>query len=401
MKILIVTQYFWPENFRINDLCLGLKERGHDLTILTGKPNYPKGVFYQGYTTFNKSFENWNGIAIYRAPLVPRGKGGGKRLFLNYISFAFFCSLKVLLIKGNFDKIFVYEPSPITIGIPAIIAKMKFKAPIYFWVQDLWPASISAAGGLNNKYIIGLMNAITRLIYYHSKKILVQSRGFMPYILNQNVSIDKLVYYPNSTENYYQVLPAENRYINMLPKGLSIMFAGNIGESQSFDTLIDAAYFLKENSIKLNWIILGDGRMKESVKKRITELKLEDTFYLLGSFPSTEMPKFFGCTDALIVSLKKDPIFALTIPSKVQSYMACGKPIIASLDGEGANVILKAKAGFVSPAEDYLALAENIIQFKNLTVNEKKVLGQNSRSFFEKEFERELLLNNLESILQS
>jgi glycosyltransferase involved in cell wall biosynthesis len=378
---------------------LGLKERGYEVVVLTGKPNYPKGKFYDGYSFNSTDKENWNGIEIYRSRLIPRGKGGGIPLFLNYISFALFASLKVFFIKGKFDRIFVYEPSPITVGIPAIIAKIKFKSPIYFWVQDLWPESISAAGGVKNKFIISILDSLTRFIYKQSKIILVQSLAFKPYINAQNVEMKNIVYFPNSTEGYYQIQAKDPEYENRLPSGFNMIFAGNIGEAQSFDTLLEAAFLLKKDNIPVNWIILGDGRAKEYVKKKISSLNLESNFILLGSFPSTEMPYFFSCADALIVSLKKDKIFSFTIPAKVQSYLACGKPIIGSLDGEGARVILEANAGFSAQSENYKALADCVRKMYHLSDEERLLLGRNARNYFEQEFEREKLLDKLESIL--
>ena len=401
MRILIVTQYFWPENFKINDIALALKERGHEVLILTGKPNYPNGKFSKGYTFFNKRIEFWNGIKIYRSPIITRGEGKGIQLFVNYISFSIFASIKLLFIKNKFDKIFVYEPSPITVGIPGIVAKYKFNAPLYFWVQDLWPESISAVGGIKNKSVIAVLDWLTRFIYKHSKKVLVQSKAFIPYILNQNTEKDKLVYYPNSTENYYKELSTDQELLKTLPKGIKLMFAGNIGEAQSFDTLLKAASILKKELIDVKWIILGDGRMKGYVNQKIKELNLGDNFYLLGAFPSTEMPKYFSCADALVVSLKKDPIFALTIPSKIQSYLACGKPIITSLDGEGSKIIEEANAGFTSPSEDCEGLVANIKKFLTLSNEEQKTLGQNGRAYFNVEFEREILVERLEKILDN
>lgn len=399
MRILVLTQYFWPESFRINDLVLALKERGHDITIFTGKPNYPKGVFSEGYTFFNKRVEYWNGIKVYRAPIIPRGKGKGPRLFMNYISFAIFASIRLLFLKDNFDLIFVYEPSPITIGIPGIVAKHKFKATMYFWVQDLWPESISAAGGVKNKSVLAILNWLTKYIYNHSEKVLVQSKAFIPYILNQNIVESKLVYYPNSTESYYKELETDVHLLSTLPTGFKLMFAGNIGESQSFETLLNAAILLKKESIKVQWLILGEGRMKDFINQKIVELNLQDSFHLLGAYPSTEMAKYFSCADALIVSLKKDPIFALTIPSKIQSYLACGKPIITSLDGEGSRIVEEANAGYTSPAEDPAALAEVIKSFLKLDSCQRKILAENGKLYFKKEFDRDLLVNRLEKIL--
>jgi len=399
MKILILTQYFWPENFKINDIALGLEEKGHKVEILTCKPNYPSGVFFREYTFFNKKVEFWNNIKIHRSSVIPRGRGKGLQLFLNYISFALFASIRVLFIRSKFDKIIVFEPSPITVGIPAIFAKYKFKAPIYFWVQDLWPASLNAGGGVNNKIIIKLFDWITRIIYHHSTKILVQSKAFIPYILNQKIDFKKLEYYPNTTEIFYQFKQPNQQLLSSLPNGFKIIFAGTIGEAQSFDTLLYTAKILKEENKLVYWLILGEGRMKNYVKNKITELGLEDNFLLLGSYSSDEMPDYFSCADVLIVSLKKDPILALTIPSKVQSYMACGKPIIASMDGEGARIIEEAKAGFISGAEDVLSLKDSIDKALALSPIELFQLGINARNYFEKEFERNQLIDKLELIL--
>lgn len=403
MKILVITQYFWPESFKINDLCLGLVERGHEVTVLTGKPNYPAGDFYNGYSMFNKSKESWNNINIIRSPLVRRKDGRGLQLIINYLSFAVFSSFRALFLKKEYDRIFVYEPSPVTVGIPAIIARWKTKTEILFWVQDLWPESISAASGSNNSgWVIQIMDSVTRFIYKHSSKILVQSKAFIPYIINQGVSVDKLIYYPNSTEAYYQKVSPKSEHLKFFEKydGLKIVFAGNIGESQSFDTLLSTASILKKDGFKINWFILGDGRQKNYVRSQIDILDLSDTFFLLGSYPSTEMASFFACADALLVSLRDETIFAHTIPSKVQSYLACAKPIIASLNGEGSRVINEANAGFCSPAENVKQLVTNIIEFSKLSLDERNIMGDNAREYFNTEFERELLLNKLEDILK-
>lgn len=401
MRILILTQYFWPENFIINDIALALRERGHAVTILTGKPNYPSGKFLIGYSFINKSLEYWNDIKVLRSPIIPRGKANGLHLFLNYISFAIFSSIRLLFIRDKFDKIFVYEPSPITVGIPAIFAKLKFNAPIYFWVQDLWPESISAAGGIKNKRLLSLLNWLTKFIYKHSRKVLVQSKAFIPYILKQNVAESKLIYFPNSTESFYEELKADEDFKKKLPDGTKLMFAGNIGESQSFGTLLKAALLLKNEKVQVQWLVLGEGRMKEFVNQQIIDLGLQDIFHLLGAYPRTEMPKYFSCADALLVSLKKDPIFSYTIPSKIQSYLACGKPILASLDGEGSRIIEEAKAGFTSPSDDPVALSDIIKKFLKLNTDERRLLGVNARTYFNNEFQRDLLVDKLVDIFNS
>ena len=400
MKILLISQYFYPENFKINDLIFSLKERGHEITVLTGKPNYSKTYFFEGYGWKSDDFETINDIPVYRANLFSRRNGGAFRLFLNYISFAFLASLKVRKIKGSFDAIYVYQTSPVTVGIPAIFAKKLFKAPIYFWVQDLWPESLTAAGGVNNKLVLGFFNSLTKWIYNQSKKVLIQSEGFREYILNQGIPNNKIIFYPNSTEDFYKPLQEVKEYQEFFQNEFfNIVFAGNIGEAQSFKTIIKAINNVKELPVKV--IVLGDGRYKETALSLIKEKGLESHFNFLGSFPPTEMPKFFSHADALLVSLKKDKIFSLTIPSKIQSYLACGKPIIASIDGEGAKIVNDAKCGVTSSAEDSLALSNKIKELMALDKSSLNELGKNGRAYYEKEFDRNNLLEKLESIFKS
>ncbi|MBS1528377.1 MAG: glycosyltransferase family 4 protein [Bacteroidetes bacterium] len=399
MRILVVTQYFWPENFRINDLVIGLKERGHEVTVFTGKPNYPGGKFFDGYNFFNKRTETWNGIKIIRSSLLPRGKGGGVRLFLNFLSFAFFSSLRAFLLNTKPDVIFVYEPSPITVGIPAVILKKRTRAKLVFWVQDLWPQVLVVSGGIKNKRVITAADKLTKWIYRHSNKILVQSNAFTDYLLSQGVTKEKVTYYPNSAEAFYRPVPKHPDYQKYFTSGQNIVFAGNIGESQAFDTLLAAARLVKAKNKSICWTIIGDGRMKDYVSGKVVEYGLQDTFKLIGAFPSTEMPYFFAYADALILSLKKDFIISLTIPSKLQSYMACGKPVIGCLDGEGARIITQSDGGLVAAGEDEQQLSEQVLHFFELNENERAVLGQNALAFYEKEFERERLLSQLLSII--
>jgi glycosyltransferase involved in cell wall biosynthesis len=400
LKILIVTQYFYPENFRINDVCLGLNERGHSVTVLTGKPNYPSGKYFKGYNWFSSNREKWNGIDVYRSNLILRGKGNAINLFLNYFSFAFLSCVKLFFIKSSFDKVFVFAPSPITIGIPGIFASKLFKAKSILWVHDLWPESIRIAGGVENKFIIEIIDLMTRWIYKKVDKILIQSEAFHSYIEQQVEDKNKISYYPFYAEPFYRIENPELKYIHGLPKGFKLLFAGNIGEAQSFPTLLEAAKVLKKMNVPISWIIFGDGRMKEMVLKEISDHGLENHFILKGSLPANEMPKYFSCVDGLVVSLKKSEIFSITIPGKLQSYLACGKPVIGSLDGIGAKIINESGCGFTAKAESVEELVEAIISLFNLTKEERITLGTNGRYYFEKEFEREMLLDKLENILQ-
>lgn len=399
MRILVISQYFYPENFRINDVCLGLKERGHEVVVLTGKPNYPNGKYFNGHGLFKRNNDNWNGIKIYRSNLILRGQGNGIRLLLNYFSFAFLATLKVFSIKGKFDKIFIFAPSPITVAIPGILARKKFKAKTFLWVHDLWPESIRIAGGIEKNSILNLVDKMTRWIYSKMDKLLIQSKGFITYLENQKVNSNKIIYYPFYAETFYKIEAPELLYSQKLPKGFRILFAGNIGEGQSFETLLSAAKIINHKKLPITWIIFGEGRLKDYVKEEITKNKLEDIFILMGSVPAVEMPKYFACVDALLVSLKKSKIFSITIPGKLQSYLACGRPIIGSLDGIGAEIIIESKAGFTSKAESANDLADQIIKLFYTPIEIRNQMGLNARNYFEVEFEREILLDKLELIL--
>ncbi len=399
MRILVITQYFWPENFRINDLVTGLKDRGHEIIVLTGKPNYPSGKFFDGYGFGSRSVEYWNGIKVYRSNLISRGKGGGFRLMLNYLSFAILSLFQVANIKERPDCIFVYEPSPVTVGLPALLAKRKFNVPIYFWVQDIWPHSLTSAGNINSAMVIRTVDWLTRWIYKGCDKILIQSQAFRPIIESQGVMPEKILYFPNWSEEYYVPMEKHNKYQRYFSGKYNLVFAGNIGEAQDFDTLIRTAHLVKEVIPDLTWIILGNGRMMDEVKVKIKDLQLENSFKFAGTFPSEEMPFFFSQSDALLVSLKRDPIFSITIPSKVQSYLACGKPIITSLDGEGSRIINEAGAGISCPASSPDQLSKVIIDFVKLSPDERIEMGKKGRSYYEKVFERNMLIDKLVSIL--
>ncbi len=398
MKVLIVTQYFWPEDFRINDLALGLKQRGWEVTVLTGKPNYPRGIFFEGYGFLKKSRDSYEGIPVIRIPLIPRGDGGALRLAANFISFALLASiLGPLYCRGRFDAIFVYELSPVTVGLPAIVMKKLRQAPIFFWVQDLWPESLSATGMVRSPFILRIVENLVRYIYRWCDCLLIQSRAFADPVQRLGANQDRIVYFPNSAEElYHPVTLAQDVYErSLLPTGFRVMFAGNIGSSQDFETILTAAERLRQYK-DIHWVVLGDGRMAGWVRQEVRRRGLSDHVQLLGKYPVSSMPRFFALADAMLVTLKRDPIFALTIPSKIQSYLACGRPIVAALDGEGARVIEEAGAGMVVPAEDSAALADVVLAMYRLSPERRAAMGASGRSYFLANFERNMLLDRLD-----
>jgi len=398
VNILIVTQYFWPENFRINDLASGLLERGHKVEVVTGIPNYPGGKIFRDHGYFIKRKDYYKGIKIHRVPLIPRGKGGGFRLALNFFSFAFLASiLAPFFCIGKFDLILVYEPSPITVGLPALVLKKVKNAPVIFWMQDLWPESLSATGAVRSEKILKLVELMVRFIYRGCDRILIQSRAFLNPIKRLGGDPRRVLYFPNSAEKLYKPLTINEDASEkaLMPEGFCVTFAGNIGAAQDFKTILTAAEYLK-NHKDINLVVLGDGRMFQWVHEQVRVRNLENTVHLLGRHPAEAMPLYFALSDALLVTLRKEPIFALTIPAKIQSYLACAKPIIAGLEGEGARIVEESGAGITCSAEDPRALSDAILKMYNMSETDRKKMEQKGRSYFEINFEREILLDRLE-----
>lgn len=400
MKVLVITQYFWPENFRINDLACALKEKGHEITILTGKPNYPSGKFYKGYGFVKKFFDEYNGIELVRAPVFPRCSGKFIYLVINYFSFVFFAFVSLFyLVWRNYDVIFVYEPSPITVALPAIWFKKIKKIPVILWIQDLWPESISATGAVKSKFIVNTVSHLVGYIYRRCDLLLVQSMAFIPSIRRYaDVNAD-IVYFPNYAEDIYQFAKdSKNEPVEPLPQGFRVIFAGNIGAAQDFPTILDAAEELKANHL-IKWVIVGDGRQFEWVKNEVAKRGLSNCVYLLGQFPLADMPYFYSKSDVMLVTLKKNEIFSYTIPGKIQSYMAAGKPIVGCLDGEGKRVIDEAHAGLIANSGDSKTLARNILFLSELPREELDRYGKNAFEYYNLHFNKENLVVFLEKML--
>jgi len=398
MRILIVSQYFWPENFRVNDLSTGLVQKGHRVTILTGIPNYPNGKFYCGYNFIKNKRQSYQGAQVIRVPVIPRGKGGNFNLVLNYLSFIVFGLLFAPFVcREKYDVIFVYGISPILTAIPAIFLKKILKVPLVLYVLDLWPESISAVGAVKSPLFLNIVKKIVYFIYKRCDQILVSSPGFIKRIKEMGIDESKINYWPQWAESNYEIVAVKENSTESqeMPSGFRIMFAGNIGAAQGFKTIIEAADKLK-NYANIHWVIIGDGRIKPWVEDQVRLRKLENTVHLLGKRPVEAMPNYFVLADVLLVSLKKDPIFALTLPAKIQSYMACGRPILACLDGEGARVIQESKAGFSCPADNHELLSEHVLKMYNLTAAERKEMGLCGRAYFEKYFDRDILLSQFE-----
>lgn len=398
MNIMVVSQYFWPENFRVNELVAGLVGRGHAVTVLTGQPNYPSGEFPPGYGWRGRRREKVFGAKVIRVPLVARGSGGGLRLALNYLSFALFASLAARFrTRGAVDAIIVFEPSPITVGIPAVVAARKFRAPILFWVLDLWPASLAAAGAVRSPAVLGAVGHLVRWIYRQCVRVLVPSRAFIADVVRHGTPPQRVRYFPNWIESEYASENPEHPVDVALPEGFRVVFAGNIGAAQGFPEIIAAAERVAAQCAEVRWIIAGDGRIAEWARDEVARRGLTDRVVFLGQLPPTKMPALFAEADALLVSLKSDPVFSLTIPGKVQSYLAAGRPILAMLDGEGARIVVEAGAGLVCAAGDADGLAAHVRTLVGQTPAERAAMGARGRDYARAEFAREPLFDRLES----
>lgn len=399
MRILLVTQYFYPENFKSNDIAFELQRRGHSVTVLTGIPNYPSGKFFQGYGLFKKRKQTIQGVRIIRSWLISRGHSSGSRLALNYFSWAFFASWKALWlgIRYKYDAIIVHEPSPITQGIPAIIVKKIQKSPLYFWVLDLWPESLISAGGVHNKFVLSFFNRIVKYVYKNADKLLISSRKFKDSIILKGDFNEKLIYFPNWAEDVFKNSTAYP--IPALPNGFKIMFAGNIGEAQDFEHIMQAILLLKEKQ-DIQFIFIGDGRKRSWVEEFIKKHNLTQTVHILGRFPLEAMPAFFEQADVMLLALKDELIFNLTVPAKLQAYMAAGKPVIAMLNGEGSEIIKEANCGIVSDAGNYIGLAQNILYLKNISSTQLEQMGQKGKQYCWLHFNKQKCIDHLVDILK-
>lgn len=402
-KILLISPHFYPEDFKCNDVAFELANRGYNVTVLSDIPNYPKGRFYKGYGVFRKRRENINGVKIIRTLMIPRGNGSGKMLALNYISFALTASVRAFFMGlfNRYDAVLVHETSPVTVGIPAVIVKkIRPESRLIFWVLDLWPESLQVAGGINNKKVLNFFDSITKWIYRNSDHILMSSRGFEKSICSKGDFASKLIYFPNWAEDSLGAcsdykLPDSIGNIKSAG-GFILMFAGNIGEAQDFDHVLDAANILKNENI--HFVLLGDGRKRVWVEEYVAEHNLENTVHLLGRHPLETMGKFFQRADAMFFALKDSLIFNLTVPAKLQAYMSEGKPVVAMLNGEGASIISDAGCGFAVPSGDSKSFAEVILGLSRMKADELEQMGLQGKRYCQEHFSFEKnmeLLTNL------
>ena len=388
MNILVICQYYYPEPFRINDICEELVRRGHSVTVVTGEPNYPEGKIYPGYEKHCKADEIINGVKIHRCPIIPRRSGMLFR-FLNYFSYPISSGRFVRKLAGDYDVVFVNQLSPVMMAEAAIQYAKKNRKQVVMYCLDLWPESLAAGGVKKSSAIYRIFHRISGQIYRHMDRILVTSQLFAPYLAQEFcIEPDRISYLPQYAEELFT--PEEHRYT----EPFNLLFAGNIGAAQSVETVLRAAARLTDRPVRFH--IVGGGTELERLRALAEELMLSNvTFY--GRRPLEEMPDYYRMADAMLVTRRADPVLSRTLPGKVQSYMAAGKPVIGAIDGETEQVIREADCGFCGPAEDDAALAENIRRF--LCSADKRRMGENARAFYLAHFDREQFMDRLERFL--
>lgn len=400
MNLLVISQYYNPEQFRINDICKEWVNRGNHVTVVTGIPNYPEGKYYKNYGIFKKRKETIDGVEIIRLPIIPRGKNS-IMLMLNYISFVISGFFFSKFTKRDFDQVFIYEVSPMTQALPGVWYAKRKKIKCSIYVMDLWPESIELATGIHNQKVLHLVGKMVDYIYKKCDNIIASSKSFIKEIEKRGHSKEKISFWPQYAEEFYKPVLQENCQDIEIKQDdfFHIIFAGNIGQAQGLDVLIDTAKILKEKNLKVKIFLVGNGRAKENLMKQVEKNDLEEYVYFIDKKPATEIPKYYAMCDMAFISLKKDRISEQILPAKLQSYFACGIPVLGCIDGEVKDVIEDSKAGFCVESGNSEKLAEMIEKVVRLNEKERNQLSQNALNYFKKNYEKEMLLNKIETII--
>ena len=402
--ILLITQYFYPETFRVNDMACEWVKRGYKVTVLTGIPNYPMGKFFPGYDRKHRTREIWNGVNIIRIPLIARGNSRNKfmnaaGMAANYLSFVRSGRKWVKSKEAanlHADLVFTVEVSPMTQALIGIWYGKRYHVPTYLYVQDLWPENVETVTGIHNRAIIGPIDRMVDKIYRETDTIFTTSPSFVEAIVNRKhpVPRSKVHYWPQYAEEFYR--PMEPQKIEGIEEDgcYKIAFTGNIGTAQGLDVLPKAATLLKDEKVK--FIIVGDGRYQPEFERQIRQSGVQDKFVIIPRVPAERVPEILSACDAGFISFNKTPLWENTIPAKLQSYMACGKAIIASAAGETRRIITEAKCGVCAEIGNSYALVDGI---RYIMKNDKKLMGKNARDYFEQHFDKRMLMDQMEEYI--
>ncbi len=395
MKILVISQYFYPENFRINTLCRELVDRGHKVDVMTAYPQYPGGVIYDGYG-FDIPYEKeWHGVRIHRVKTYPRGRNA-LGMLRNCVSYVTSGNRWVKQCDEKYDAVFVFEVSPVTVGLPAVAYKKKFGTPVFFNLQDLWPENVHEVLGLRFPPLTWVINRIVDRIYGTSDKILCASNGFVENLRRRGVAPEKLVYWPQFCLEP-ELADAKKPEVYS-DDTFNIVFTGNIGDAQGLDLLVEAAQALKGQGIR--WYLVGDGRAKERLQTLAKSYGVEEDVVFVGRVSEAEANRYVHFADCAYLSFQNNALFNMTLPAKLQTYLACGAPILAAAGGESAGLINRSQCGTaVSPEVD--ALVEAAKNMAALPPEERQAMASRARAYYEENFTMDRLVTQLEEMMDA
>ena len=395
MKILVFSQYFYPENFRINTLCRELVSRGHEVTVVTGYPQYPYGKIYDGYG-FDLPYDTeWNGVKICRVKVHPRGSNllGMLRNTVDYVVEA---NRWVRNCREKFDAVYVFEVSPVTVGLPAVTYKKKFGTPMFFNLQDLWPENVEEVLGIRFAPLTWLINRIVDRIYGASNKILCASNGFADNLRRRGVEEEKIVFWPQFCTD--PDLSAAQKPEVYREDTFNIVFAGNLGDAQGLDLMVDAALELKDSSIR--WYLVGDGRARARLEQKVLDCGVSDRVTFVGRVSEAEADRHVHFADCAYLSFKDNKIFNMTLPAKLQTYLACDTPILAAAGGESARLVGDNGIGFVCPPK-LEALVQTANKAAAMSRQDRSAMGRAAREYYEAHFTQDALVSRLEEMMRN
>jgi len=397
-RILVVCQHFWPESFRINDICDFFVEQGCEIDVLCGIPNYPEGRFFPGYSYFRNKKQQHRGLHIRRAMEIPRGGNSNLRIFLNYISFPLASLFHVPgLLTKKYDRIFIYQLSPVMMSIAGILVGRVRKTETTMYVLDLWPENLFSVLNVKSRFLRSLARKVS---YWHYRKVdkIIAISEKMKSQLHEITGLpgDRIIFIPQCCEKFYEEDVIDEQLSQRFASGFNIVFAGNISPAQSFETVIEAASKLKrEGYDDINWIIVGDGMSRGWLENTVKAKGLENDFFFEGYKPVTEIPKYHTIADALLACLVKSELLDCTIPAKVMSYFAAGRPMLLAMDGEAQRLVNDIGCGLAGDSGDSASLYENIKELYRLSGEQRGLMGAKGRAYHFQHFERDANLKRL------
>ena len=399
-KILVVTQHFWPENFRINDIVEGFLQDGIAVDVLCGLPNYPKGEWFPGYSAAGPFEEEWHGARLYRCKEVPRRGNTSVNIFLNYVSWPWYAAHALHRLPGGYDAVFCFNTSPVLMCWPAIRYAKKHHIPFINYVLDIWPENLYSVLNVKNKALRAIAQGVSDALYKKADRLIAMSEPLQQRLCQRTgMPPQKIAVIPQYCEDFYAVPQPDAALQAQFGGRFNLVFTGTFTPAQSLETVITAVQDARSRGADmLHLLLVGDGMSRAALEAKVKDLHAEDTVTFYGSVPATDIPKFTALADALIVCLSDSPDLGLTVPAKVASYMAAGKPVLASMDGAG-NAAVAAAGGLSSPACDAAALADNLLALTRMDAAQRAAMGQSAKEYYLAHYRRSELLRKLEHFI--